>query len=295
MLQQPPRRQLGVSELLDESVHLYRSNLGLLIGIAALGFLPELLLIGLREPVIVPPGLSRVILGLQFIVVTLSGIDPASWRNGLPDELASLVLNALTHGALAVAASQTYAGARSSIGGSFRDAARQLPTLAGLQIVRLGLLLGPALPFVIWGKPLWGMCLIPFLPLQLLAIARTVITAQVIVVDQRGLLPAVRQAWRLSSGQDNEVAVFTVVLVTGLIMIIATATPAAFAAFALDRFVGNGPLVIAISSVLQAGTAILATPFTITTATVLYHNLRLRSEASSLEQQISAWRAARGA
>lgn len=275
--------------MLDESVHLYRSNIRLLLSIAALGLLPNLLLIGLREPAIAQPGPSRAILGLQFIIVTLTGIDPGGWRNGLPDELASLVLSALTHGALAIAATQTYAGAASSIGGSFRAATRLLLTLTGMQLVRLGLLLVPALPFLIWEQPLWIICLIPFLPLQLLVIARTVIAAQVIVVERLELLPALRQAWRRSSGEDNESDVFNIVLVTGLIMIIATAIPAAFA---LDRLVGSGPLVIAISSMLQASATILTTPFIVTTATVLYHHLHLRSESSSLEQQIGVWLAA---
>lgn len=278
--------------MLDESVHLYRSNIRLLLSIAALGLLPNLLLIGLREPAIAQPGPSRAILGLQFIIVTLTGIDPGGWRNGLPDELASLVLSALTHGALAIAATQTYAGAASSIGGSFRAATRLLLTLTGMQLVRLGLLLVPALPFLIWEQPLWIICLIPFLPLQLLVIARTAIAAQVVVVERLELVPALRHAWRRSSGEDNEADVFNIVLVTGLIMIIATAIPAAFAAFALDRLVGSGPLVIAISSMLQASATILTTPFIVTTATVFYHHLHLRSESSSLEHQIGVWLAA---
>lgn len=71
----------------------------------------------------------------------------------------------------------------------------------------------------------------------------------------------------------------------------ATATPAAYGVFTLDRLVGSRSLVTVLIIVLQVSTTNLATTLIVTTATVLYHNLRLRDEASDLERLVRVWRA----
>lgn len=251
-----PLRQMGIGELIDAAVRLYRLEWKVLIGIVAFIVIPMTFIqVWITQLSLGPLDTSTVPTSEdmgQFVVVTLVLLA-----------IQFLIVQPFLVAAIARAAADVYLGEPVTIGGTYRYALSRL--LSILWVTILGLLL-TLLGFV--------LLIIPgIIALVRLAFA----TAALVVEGQRGT-KAIGRSWRLTKGH------FWRTLGTLLLAGIITAVVAAILTIPGELVVlALGPNAWPISALVSALATVLTTPFGMLVVVLLYFDLRIRKEGFDIE------------
>lgn len=250
-----PLRQMGIGELIDAAVRLYRLEWKALMGIVAFVVVPvtflELwvtqLVLGQGGPAVV----SSDALG-ELVVVSVAFFA-----------VHFLIVQPFLLAATARAAADVYLGAPVTIGGTYRYALGRLPSILWITILStLAALLG----FV--------LLIIP----GIIALVRLAFAPVALVVEDHRGPGALRRSWRLTKGFFWR-TLGTLVL-SGLIVAIVSgilSIPGELAVQAL------GPEAWPISALVTALATVLVTPFGTVVIVLLYFDLRIRKEGFDIE------------
>jgi hypothetical protein len=283
----PRLRPLGLGELLDQTIRLYRRNFLTLIGIVALVQAPLMLLQMLT---------SLLTFSGMFEAIASPGADPSSifgygYFAGLAGSfligiLGYLLLQGIAAAAVARAAAASYLGrpigilaAYGQIGQSWWQLIGAL-LLAGL--LGLGLLLWTLVPCVGW---LTGPGMLIFFWLVLVPLI-----APVIVLEKQTISTAIQRAWDLARQRFWWVLGFMAVLMIFSQLVVAGPVYLVTALFQL--LLGNPVLsedpgaVFTLQTVVQSLVGLVFglvyLPLQLTGITLLYFDLRVRSEGFDL-------------
>jgi hypothetical protein len=251
-----PLRQMGIGELIDGSIKLYRRDWLALMGIAAFVLVPVSLVEAWVMQSIQTLGTSTqaeydaaavevLVVGLIFFAIQALIVQP-------------FLVAAITR-----AAADAYLGERVSIGRTYRFALSRLPAILWITILTSVLTL---IAFILL-----------IIPGIFVAIRLTLAPPVLVVEDVRGT-KALSRSWRLTSGHFWRV--FGTLILSGLIASIGTLVitiPTEFIAASL------GPAGAPLSALGTVVATVLVTPFTMLIVVLLYFDLRVRKEGFDIE------------
>ncbi|MFN2521419.1 MAG: hypothetical protein ABR525_10290 [Candidatus Limnocylindria bacterium] len=284
----PALRPLGVGDVIDRAITIYRRRPLLFIALAAV---PSLAL-----------GIGSALLGLAITralapvgpLLTPGATDPAALTrvataiSGIAAFLVifvvmAVVVGAVQSGALVDAAAARYLARQSTIGSSFRAGLR-----ASLRLIGSGLL-GVLAVLVLWTLLIIAMAVIQNgAAIALLAIfgvvatffllASWLIAPAVATLEGTGPLSTLRRSWHLSSGHRWRVlGLLFLLLVLQVILGVLLST------VLLATVVADPTVRTVLQQVANLAVSILWAPIQWATFTVLYYDLRVRKEAFDLQ------------
>jgi hypothetical protein len=268
-------RPMGVGEILDAAIKLYRSQWKRLMAIVAIALVPLTFL---------QVFLTREI-GAPFADPTTT--SPAELDSSI---LVSLVLAAIQVlvvqpflvAAVAKASADVYLGHTVVVGPTFRFAVSKIHSILWISILQVlaivvpAILLGLLAAFV--STELAIVILIAMVIPAIVAYFRFIFGSIILVVEGRKGSKALRRSWRLVKGSFWKVfgAVLLAALLSGVVESILS-VPGAIA------FAAIGPAGWPFYAIGVSLAAIVTTPFTTLIAVLLYFDLRIRKEAFDLE------------
>jgi hypothetical protein len=270
-------RPLGTGELLDRAVRLYRRHFLTFIGIIAIVQVP------------------LVLLQTGFSLLTIQGVTGASDFSDttfLAGSIGSMVLailslllvSSLGTAALTRAIANSYLGQPVTLAGAYRQIGKSwlVLVLALLLIFLLGILLSLwwLIPCIGWFTGL-GMLLY-------LSLVISPLTAPTVVLEKQRARAAVRRAWDLSRRRFWPVVGFVSVLF--IFNLIFTTVPALLVSFLLEfgmdsamgSFAQQQMVSTLVSSLTTLVFSLIFLPFQLTAMTLLYFDLRIRTEGFDL-------------
>jgi hypothetical protein len=251
-----PLRQMGIGELIDAAVKLYRRDWLALMGIVAFVIVPVTFVEFWVTQAILGTGLAAPAVSdevaIQFLVVTIVFLA-----------VQFLIVQPFLVAAVARAAADAYLGERVSIGRTYRYALGKLPAILWVTILTSILTLIGFILLIIPG---------------IIAFVRLSVTPPVVIVEDVRGTKAVGRSWRLTKGHFWRLlgALILSALIAAIGALIIT-IPTEFVAFTLGP--GGWP-VSALGSVLAS---IVVTPFSMLIIVLLYFDLRIRKEGFDIE------------
>ena len=277
-------RPLGIADILDETVDLYRSNFVLLVGVSGVLNVPWAVLSALVERAEGAAGAIGAVFGFAGAVV----------------------VGSIVTGALTFAISHRYLGSPVSVGASYRRVLRShifFPLLGAMVLKDLivfapigavyVLLFAVAAAVSIQGAAT-GAAMAAIVALALLVPAavwafyfgiRFLLVEPAVILEQVGAGGALSRSWNLMSGNVSKgfwlaVVVYGVML---LIMLIVTGpTQLAIASKTMARQEVSRSL-LAINTILTALIGTVIAPCVSTAWILLYYDMRIRKEGFDLE------------
>lgn len=277
-------RPLGLGDLLDAAIRLYRAQLWPLVAISVIGW--------------VPLALSQT-LAYQMLLRAFTPLQIQLVANAISFVL-QLLLGSVLSGALVIATAAAHTGQPIAIGGAYRAALARYPALLvalfipvlfqSLNSLFLSSWLG-ALTAMLFGGPWPGgvamllvvICVVPLYLLGLPLYARVIVTPQVLLLERQGPLAALRRSWRLSRGATLRCVI--IIVATSLAVRLFTWVPTLLW-YAFGRFVSYTALLSVPIGLLGFVIATLLQPAVVAIVTVLYYDLRVRGEGYDLELAI---------
>ena len=277
-----PLRQMGIGELIDAAVKLYRRDWLALIGIVAFVLVPATFaqfwitqsLVGPITTTAAPSNEAVV----QFFVVTLIFFA-----------IQFLIVQPFLVAAITRAAADVYLGERVSIGRTYRYALSRLPAilwitiltalaaivvfLPGAILLFIGVALGDAAAILLL---IVGGILMIVAPV--IAFIRLSLGPPVVVVEDVRGTGAIRRSWRLTRGHFWRLFALLILstLIGGVALLIITIPTEAIAAI-----IGPGGWpVSALGSTLAS---VLITPFSVLIIVLFYFDMRIRKEGFDIE------------
>ena len=273
-------RPLGVGELLDRAIRLYRRNFLTFIGIIAVVQIPLMLLsLGISIPFFTVQGadsLPETGLGVIVGVGVVSAVVVAV--------LNFILLQGVATAVITRAVADAYLGNPVTIVGAYRKVGRAwIPLLGALLLsglISIGLFIWWLVPCVGW---LTGLGILLFFTMVIIPLI-----APIVVLERQSATGAIRRAWDLARRRFWWVLGFVFVLF--LFGALVVNGPAVLVVMLLDWASGNAPGVVAGQSVLHLvmRTAVsslfglLYLPLQFTAVTLLYFDLRIRTEGFDL-------------
>jgi hypothetical protein len=249
-----PLRQMGIGELIDAAVRLYRLEWKVLMAIVAFIVVPVTFLelwatqvaVGQIGPTTSEDVFGRAVaLAVAFAAIQL------------------LIVQPFLVAAVARAAADVYLGESISIGGTYRYALRRLPAILWITLLTtIATLLG----FVLLIVP------------GVLALVRLAFAPAALVVEGHRGMGAVRRSWRLTAGFFWRT--LGTLLLSGLIVAIVSGIIGIPGELALQAL---GPGAWPISALVNALATVLVTPFGMLVVVLLYFDLRIRKEGFDIE------------
>ncbi|MEW6404506.1 MAG: glycerophosphoryl diester phosphodiesterase membrane domain-containing protein [Chloroflexota bacterium] len=286
----PLLRPLSLAEILDQALRLYRNNFLKFIGILAIPYIPLIIL---------QTGMSYLMTSslLDFDPISpqydpySSPMFSASYWLGLLGTFGAAVLQfifvqGVATAALTRAVADNYVGKPTDILSAYRS----LGSAWWRLLLALLLALLVALVLFVWAViPCVGWISGPGMLLFLFVIVMPLI-APVIVLEKHGALDSIQRAWNLSRIRFWWMVGFVVVLyIFGQIVV---SGPTALATFLLQILALNGPPVLSsplTAAVIQGFVTMIFSlvylPLQLTAMTVVYFDLRIRSEGLDLALQ----------
>ena len=259
----PRLRPLGVGDLLDEVIRLYRNHFLLLAGISAVVVAPLALLEYLWRTFLVHPE-----------TLAHPGQLPSIWAESGVWSVLSWLANVAVNLAITYAVSEIYLGRKPTVGSAFAGGLGRFGSAAGLAIL-LGLAAGlmavtiVGIPFAIY----FGVCWI--------------LSFQAFVLEGLGIRVAMSRSRALVRG--NWWRVLGIAVLIGIIGII-LALVIGLLGGALDlvlffaRSSGFGlALLSVLSFMVNVAAEVFTTPIWYCGAVLLYYDLRVRKEGFDLE------------
>jgi len=276
-------RPLGITDLLDETVELYKTNFALFIGMAAVLYVPIFIFYGLTA--------------------STYGQGGHSYNWGFVLLMAG---EAAVTGALAFGISERYLDRKTSIADCYRRVLRpkvfarflvaitlkyaisfglyQLTAVLGLEAISQGTTRLPddrlAAQLVVL-----GLLSIVWFIWMVYSSLRLVLVEPVFIIESRGALGSIGRSWRLMRGSilKGFWLYFIVILVVGLV--VGTLWGPVFA-LNVANTVRGAPVsraMQALSAILLAGVGTLMVPIPAVTSILLYYDTRIRKEGFDLQ------------
>jgi hypothetical protein len=258
---------MGVGELLDAAIKLYRSQWKSLMGIAAILLVPITFL---------QTFLTRSFGGAfttEPAPITSEGVEGALVAASVLALVQFLFVRPLLTAAIARASAEAYLGNRVLVGPTLRFALTRVHSILWISILSsLAALLG----FVLLIVP------------GIIVLVRFAFGSTVLIVERRKGSKALGRSWRLAKGHFWKLfgAFILAFLMAGVVASVLS-IPANLA------FAAIGPSGWPIAAVGDSLAAVLTQPFTTLITILLYFDLRIRKEAFDLEvmaQEIAASR-----
>lgn len=263
---QPRLRPMGLGDLIDEAIALYRRNFALFAGIAAVLTIPEtvinvLLAVSRGSSMFTRDSSGHVI----FHSGQLVGFAGASFGS----IFVSFLFGALITGALANAISVRYLDRQTTIAQTY--AAVGISTFVVLAIANIvsDILISIGFIFLVVPAVIFFVHFL-FIP-------------QVVVLERKGPFAALGRSWELVRG--NFWRVFGIALVVYIIVAVIQGVVGGVAG-ALLAAVGEHSGVG--STIVGAIVTVLVVPFQLGALTLLYYDLRIRKEGFDLEYMAKA-------
>ena len=290
-------RPMGIADILDETVELYRNNFALLIGIAAVAYVPYFLVEGFA------PGMDITSTGTAADV----GVGPVLAFLALVF-LFVLLVEPIVTGALTFAISDRYLGRETSILSCFRRiltpsilfrfigavmlkymiiAGALFVVIIAVAIVIMGLVasagagLGPTVIAVLLSIPLGAAALF----LVIYVMVRLALVEPCFIIEMTGAGGAIARAWRLIQGNVGKG--FVLLLVAGVVAILIPQIVTLPTQLAISWRPEGGPppshAVVVIDLILRAVVSTLLVPVTSIVTILLYYDIRIRKEGFDLQ------------
>jgi hypothetical protein len=251
-----PLRQMGIGELIDAAVKLYRRDWLALMGIVAFVLVPVTfaqfwLTQGLIGPMIGTRSPSSDA-ATQFLIASL-----------VVFAIQFLIVQPFLVAAITRAAADAYLGERVSIGRTYQYALRKLPAILLITILTTIVTLIGFLLLIIPG---------------IIAFVRLALAPPVVVIEDVRGTKAIGRSWRLTKGHFWRL--LGLLILSGLIaavgaLIITVPTEL----IALSLGVGGWP----VSALGSALATVLITPFSMLIIVLFYFDMRIRKEGFDIE------------
>ena len=275
---------MGVGEILDTAIKLYRSRWRSMMAIVAIALVPITFLqvfltrsLGTPfSPDAVPADVEGTLIASAILAV-----------------IQLLVVQPFLTAAVAKASANIYLGHTVLVGPTFRFAVSRIHSILWISILLVLLVLLPALALGILAALVGEPELLVLLTLLLVipgivVFVRFYFGSTVLVVEGKKGSKALRRSWRLAKGS------FWKILGTLLLAgILASVVEGILSIPAAVAFGAIGPAGWPLYAIGLSLAAILTTPFTTLIAVLLYFDLRIRKEAFDLEvmaQELSSTR-----
>jgi glycerophosphoryl diester phosphodiesterase family protein len=276
-----PLRQMGIGELIDAAVKLYRRDWLALIGIVGFVLVPVtflqvwlsqgLLDASLATPTPTPASIQFFAVSIVFSLIQFLIVQP-------------FLVAAITR-----AAADAYLGEEVTIGGTYRYALRKLPAILwitlltalvaivavvpGIVLIVLGVVVGD-----VSGVLVIIVSVILLIVATALVFIRLAMAPPVLIVENLGGTGALRRSWRLTRGSFWRL--LGTIFLSGLIASVASliiTVPSEVVALLLGE---SGWIVSALGT---AFATVLITPFSVLIVVLLYFDLRIRKEGFDIE------------
>lgn len=281
----PSFRPMPLAELLDQAIHLYRRNFVTFVGIIAIPYIP-LAIIQAGSTLFTTSSLASStfdsssaanfvapILGYVGIIVTII--------------FQFFLIQGVATAALTRAIADSYSGKHVDISSSYRNLSGQwgrlILALLLMSVVVFGLLIWMIIPCVGW---LTGPGLLAFV----LGVVYPLI-APVVVLENNGVSASIRRAWDLARSRFWWLVGFAFILYLFNQLVISG--PTALLHYLLtialpssDSFNQQIILTTVIQSLVTTVASLIYLPLQLSALTVVYFDLRARSEGLDLVMQI---------
>lgn len=285
----PQLQPLSIGQLLDRAIRLYRRNFLTFIGIIALVQAP-LSLLGFGVGLITVNNMAEVLDSGASQTDPFAIFTPGYFTGLAVSVLLAMVTLLLISGvasaAMTRAVADNYLGQPVSILGSYRRIGRAWAPLVGTLllagVIYLGICLWWIVPCVGW---LTGLGMIAFFGLVIFPLV-----VPIVVLEQRGSLYAIQRAWNLARRRFWWVLGFVFIL--ALFSQLVVAGPSAVVGFIFQSLLTDavqsgsaGSLIVlqtVIQSLLSLVTSLLYLPLQLAGMTLLYFDLRVRTEGFDL-------------
>jgi len=282
MEQAPVLRPLGIGDIVDRVIGLYRARPLLFLVVSAIPYLVFAILLAL---------LGVGFLGTTALAVTGSytlgeppdpGLIMAVITFGLLFMLTAIVLFSVQSAALVHASSERYLGREVSIVDALRTGLRASPRLIAAGILAFfALFLAPnvlVIAAALAQEPLaLVVAAIPAVVLFTFLIASWMLVPVVATIERSGPLQALRRSWTLSTG-----ARWRVLALLSLLLILQMILGLLFAFVFLGAFIADPFLRTVVQQVANLVASVVWAPIQWGTFTLLYYDLRVRREAFDL-------------
>lgn len=282
----PQLRPLGLGQLLDQAIRLYRRNFLKFIGIIAIVQIP-LTLLQMVSALLTVGGMSAPFDSDSNIPTDLAEILGFVGLGGTI--LVAIVTFVLVQGVATAALTRAIAGSYlgESVGmlEAYRKIGRSWVSLIGALLltglIAIGLLIWTLVPCIGW---LTGLGMLVFLSLVI-----TPLIAPIIVLEKQAATEAVRRAWDLARRRFWWVLGFVLILVLFGQLIITI--PVVLITYLFQFIVGGGPFAMSTTetmiqtvtqSLSQLGLSVIYLPLQLTAITLMYFDLRIRTEGFDL-------------
>ncbi len=285
-------RPMGIADILDETVELYRNNFALLIGIAAVVYVPFFILQGLvPEPKVTPEG-GVANLGMLFASFALLMVFV-------------LLIEPIVTGALTFAISDSYLGRPTTIPACFRRILRpavlfgfigavMLKYLIVIGATAVGVILMVAVAGVAGASGSTGGAIAAVAVAVVLGVAvvflmfylilRLVLVEPCFIIEMTGAAGAIGRAWRLIQGNLGKA--FALILIAGLVAAVIPMIVTLPSQLAISYRAPGAPppshAIVVIDLVLRAIMQTLFVPVTSIVTILLYYDIRIRKEGFDL-------------
>jgi hypothetical protein len=297
-----PLRPLGLGDLLDGAVQTMRQNPRVMLGLSA----AVMAVAAVLSTLFIIVGLPRMTAGLENADAQLQVDEVAAVLGGgivsflLPAVVQTLATIVLT-GILIVAVSQAVLGRRPSVGEVWRRARPRVLALIGLSllsalivVVVVGVLLVPGILLLVGSSEVGGgvalaLGVVAGVVVAVLVYVRLAFAAPALLLEQLGVVGALRRSWRLVAGswwRSFGILLLGAIIagaINGLVQL-----PFSVIGSLVGAFVGDDPsggevttglqLSLVISNVGSVVASTVTAPFTAALTALLYIDLRIRRE-----------------
>ena len=296
-----PLRPLGLGELLDGSVQTMRQNPRVMLGLSA----AVMAVAAVISTVFMVTGLPRLLTAAQGPQDRLGAGQIADLVGGglvgfvVPAALQALAVVVLS-GVLIVAVSEAVLGRRPSAGQVWARARPRVLALIGLSlltgllsVVGFALLVGPGLALLAVSGRAAAVALVIGVPaavvLAAMLFVRLAFAAPALLLEDLGIVAAMRRSWRLVQGSWWRV--LGVLLLTSIIAAVANGllqSPFSIVGAVIGAAIGSDDAAAGVTSALVVTTVVgnlggviastVTAPFSAAVTALLYIDLRIRRE-----------------
>jgi hypothetical protein len=282
----PHLRPLGLGQLLDQAIRLYRRNFLKFIGIIAIVQIP-LTLLQMLSTLLTVGGMSAPFDDQSSIPTDLGEVLGFIGIGGTI--VVAIVTFVLVQGvataALTRAVAGSYLGQSVGIVEAYRKIGRSWVSLIGALLltglIAIGLLIWTLVPCIGW---LTGLGMLAFLSMVI-----TPMIAPIIVLEKQAAVDSIRRAWDLARRRFWWVLGFIFILFLFGQLIITI--PVILLTYLLQFIMGGGPFALTTTetiiqtvtqSLSQLTLSVIYLPLQLTAITLMYFDLRIRTEGFDL-------------
>ena len=281
----PRLRPLGLGQLLDQAIRLYRQNFFKFIGIIAIVQIP-LGLLQLGTSLLTLDGIARLddldqLSSLQDIPGLTTGIGGSV----LVAILGFVLLGVVATAAMTRAVAGSYLGEEVTIADAYRAVGQSWLSLLGAlllaSLMGIALFLWFLVPCVGW---LTGLGMITFFGMVIFPLI-----APIIVLEKQKASRAVRRAWDLARrrfwwvlGFVLLLTIFAQVIITGPVLLVSAIFGLVFGEAIFEPSFTQSITQTIFQSLIQVVSSLIYLPLQLTAITLMYFDLRIRIEGFDL-------------